>query len=77
MSFQLCSEKRFLYARGNEGSVMLRKGLSLHTQNRGACSASEKNCLKRRKESHLPSERATIVPYVRGRIQSRNRATLL
>jgi len=77
MSFQLCSEKRFLYAHGNEGSIMLGKELPLHTQNRGASCASEKNSLKCAKESHVHSERATVVPHIGGGIQSRNGANLL
>jgi len=56
---------------------MLGKELPLHTQNREACSASEKNCLKCGKECHLRSEQGTVVPYVEGGIHSRNRATSL
>jgi len=56
---------------------MLGKELSLHTQNRGACSASDENCLKHVKESYLRSERATVVSHVGGGILSRNRATSL
>ena len=56
---------------------MLGKEHPLHTRNREACSASEKKYLKRRKESHVRSERATVVPHVGGGIQSRNRATSL
>jgi len=48
---------------------MLGKGCPLHTQNRGACSASEKKCLKHRKESHLRSKRAIVFPHVGGGIQ--------
>ena len=49
---------------------MLRKELALHTQNRGACSASQKNGHKWGKESHLRSERATVVPHSGGGIRS-------
>jgi len=56
---------------------MLGKELSLQTCNRGAGSASEKNSLKRGKESHLRLERATVVPHVGGGIQSENCATSL
>ena len=56
---------------------MLGKELALQTLNRGPCSASKKNCLKRGKASHLRSERATVVPHVGGGIHSQNRATSL
>jgi len=56
---------------------MLGKELPLHARNRGACSACEKNCLTRGKETHLHSERAIVVPHVGGGIQSGNRATSL
>jgi len=56
---------------------MLGKELSLHTQNRGACSASDENCLKHGKESYLRSERATVVSHVGGGILSQNHATSL
>jgi len=54
---------------------MLGKELPLHTRKRGVRLASEKSFLKLGKESHLPSERATVVPHVGGGIQSRNRAS--
>jgi len=54
---------------------MLEKELPLHTRKRGVHLDSEKSFLKHGKESHLPSERATVVPHVGGGIQSPNCAS--